>query len=153
MIRAAADDPGNRMPTFHRVTHRADDRRAYAWGYAHQVRPGIRLGFPYRAGPYHNAGPNPTMGGLFDAIGDVVTGIIDVASGGPAKRERAARYAKEAEEAALEAALVQARSAETVARLGIEEEREKGARHMNLILIGGGMALAALTLMMVLKPK
>lgn len=143
MINTAADAPS--LPGYAAGTQHADDRRAYAWGYAHQLTPALHVGMPFSAGPYHNAGPAPTMG-FIGAIADAVSGVVDVIAGGPQKRERAAR----AEAAALEA---QAQAMVDAARIEAQSSAQRAQSQTTMLLIGGGMALAAVVLVMAMKKK
>lgn len=162
--RATGSD--SKITGYYRPGTALDDKRSWGTGPLWEARPGIRMPVPIESTQFHNAGFDPvmcgscapkTMGGFFDAIGDVVGGIINWASGAGAKAERAAKAQAEADREAAEyayrAALEQAQTERYVAELGVQAEREKSAQLQKMLLIGGGLGIAALVLVTAMKRK
>jgi 5,10-methylenetetrahydrofolate reductase len=88
---------------------------------------------------------------MFDAIGGVITSIVDVAAGGPQKRERAARAAASAQQATADAMRTQALADLQIAQIEADASAARTEGITQLILVGGGVGLAGLTLYLLLK--
>jgi hypothetical protein len=84
-------------------------------------------------------------------MGDPISDLFDIFSGGPQKRERTAKANRDAAQAARDAAIAQAQSAVEIAQINLAYQHQQFAQLKELLLKGGIVAAAGVAVYAVLR--